>query len=722
MQNMQKKSKKSKAHKSKIKTGEMRKMWSGDFLFEQYPDAILIVNDSGRIEDSNRMLLDMFGYTKSEIVGKTMEVLMPKKYRAKHVGQRHEHLKSQHGREIGTGIKFEAERKDGTRFPLDIMLAPLETESGKITVSVIRDISEKKKAEERVRNAKDTLKAVMDSAPVAIFVLNKKRVVVSWSQAAEALFGYKAKEVLGKPYKLLPKGKKSSRDCKSILEKAFEGESVQDTKGKRLHKDGSLIDVSISAAPMYNKDNKVYAAAFSAQNISDRIAQEKKLHQLAFFDRLTGLPNKAHLQSNILKFLSSNNSKPLAIAAIELSGISEINNTLGQSTGELFLKEITKRLKAVAGSRATLYRTCSSEFYVTIPIKDDPCIVIDILREMFKKLNDPIEINNHSTYIKANAGITIAPMHGENVEDIFANTHLSLQVAKSDSNCNYKLFETSYRDDAQKNLTLNIELRKAFENDEFELFYQPQTRLSNGELIGAEALIRWHHPKKGLVQPDEFIEALSKKPIAHDVGKWIMLSAAKQAMKWRENGFPDFRIGVNLFEAQFKADTIEADVEAVLKETGLPANALELEITENISHGSDDEIIKSLARLKEKGVHIAFDDFGTGYASLSYLVKYPLSRIKIDKSFLENIPFSKEDSAIVHSTIVMAHALGLEVIAEGVETPEHILFLGAQNCEEAQGYYYSKPVDADKFFEYAKSTLTDKQPKTCCPSDEKQAS
>ncbi len=699
--------------KSKKESGNLRHMWQNDFLFEQYPDAILIVNEDGKIEDASNKLLKLFGFEKSEILGKTMEILMPNRFRANHVGIRREHMTHHSGRGIETGMKFEGQRKDGSTFDIDIMLAPMPTKAGKITVCVIRDITEKKQLLANEKKAKETLKAVMDSAPVAIFVLNKEKKVISWSLEAERLFGYKAEEVLGKPYMLLPKDEQIQFDCTSILDKAMLGERVTDLKVRRLHKNGSLIDVSISAAPMYNEDNEVYAAAYSAQDITQRIIAEKKLNQLAYYDDLTGLPNKAFLQSDVLNHLSKS-KHPMVLTTIELYGITAISNTLGQSAGEKILKDVAKRLQIVASNCASLYKTCSNEFYITIsiPPSSDPDIAIDILADMFEAIESPFEVNNQTVNITANAGISIVPMHGSNIETLFSNTHIALQSAKENKEGVYQLFNSSLKETARAKLNLNNELRKAFENNEFEIYYQPQVRLSNGEIVGAEALLRWNHPEKGLVAPIYFIDALERNPISYNVGKWIMLEAAKQAMIWRENGFPNFRIAVNLFEAQFKARIIEEDIDAVLQETGLPAHALELEITENISHGSDDEIIKPLARLKERGVQIAFDDFGTGYASLSYLVKYPLTRIKIDKSFLENIPYSEQDSAIVHSTIVMAHALGLAVIAEGVEVSEHILFLNAQKCEEAQGYYYSKPLPADEFFEYVKSCLAEKQDHT----------
>jgi len=686
--------------------GYMREMWKGDFLFEQYPDAILIVSEGGIIEDANQGLVKMFGFEKSDLIGKSMEVLMPNRFRASHVKIREKHMKKHDGRKIDTGMKFAGQRKNGESFPIDIMLAPMQTNEGKVTVTVIRDITEKRKAEAREKEAKDTLKAVINSVPVAIFVLNLEKNVISWSGEAEKLFGFTAEEVIGKPYKLIPnEDLKKLTDCTNILNKASLGQTIRDIKAKRLRKDGSLVDVSICAAPMFDKDGEIYAAAYSAQDITEQLKAEEKLNNLAYFDQLTNLPNLLRLNNDFFEYIAQNSNTPISITTFELCGITEINNTLGYASGAKIIKKISEQISKLMPENIKLYRVGGVRFCFLVPVCGNPCKIVDILEPIFEQIEQPINIDGQLAHIKANAGISISPIHGNDPQTLFSNTSLALTASKKDPNRNYRLFDQTLKSEAQASRKLDLELREAFENNEFELFYQPQINLAKGELIGAEALLRWRHPERGLIQPLAFIDALAKNTISYEVGKWIMRTAAAQAVIWRKNGFPNFRIGVNLFESQFNSDLIENDVEEILRETGLPHEALEIEITENISHSSDDDIIMPLQRLRDKGVHIAFDDFGTGYASLSYLVKYPLTRIKIDKSFLENIPYSEKDSAIVHSTIVMAHSLGLEVIAEGVETPEHTIFLKSEKCEEAQGYFYSRPMPAVEFFEYSKSTL-----------------
>ena len=309
-------------------------------------------------------------------------------------------------------------------------------------------------------------------------------------------------------------------------------------------------------------------------------------------------------------------------------------------------------------------------------------------------------------FIGASAGIAIAPADGLNVEDLISNADLALYDAKAVGGHTYRLYVPTLRAKAQFRRELDTELRRAFAENEFVLYFQPQVRMSDGAVVGAEALLRWRHPQRGMLAPGAFIEALAESPVALDVGKWVLKSACESAAGWRSAGLPPMRIGVNLFPAQFHDETLMDDVDEALRKSGLPAELLELEITENIALGHDESMLEPLRALRSRGVGLAFDDFGTGYASLSYLTRYPLTRIKIDQSFVRKIcgQSASEDVAIVRSIIVMAHNLGLEVIAEGVETPDQAAFLHAEKCDEVQGYLYAKPLPLEEFEGFLRSS------------------
>jgi EAL domain-containing protein (putative c-di-GMP-specific phosphodiesterase class I) len=322
---------------------------------------------------------------------------------------------------------------------------------------------------------------------------------------------------------------------------------------------------------------------------------------------------------------------------------------------------------------------------------------------MLTRLAEPFEIGGQSRFISASAGIAFAPADGSSVEDLIANADLALYEAKGQGGRTYRLFLPAFRARAEARRRLDSDLRRAVSENEFELFFQPQVRLCDSATVGAEALVRWRHPERGLLGPEAFVEALIESPAVREVGSWILHAACRNSATWRTRGLAPIRIGVNLFPSQFHHDDLLADIEDVLRQTGLPPDSLELEITENIGLTDDGKVLARLTALREMGVHLAFDDFGTGYASLNYLTRYPLSRIKIDQSFVRKIPHNRQDAAIIRSIIVMAHNLGLEVVAEGVETQEQAAFLQNEGCDQVQGFLFAKPLPNSKFEEFLKS-------------------
>jgi diguanylate cyclase (GGDEF)-like protein len=410
------------------------------------------------------------------------------------------------------------------------------------------------------------------------------------------------------------------------------------------------------------------------------------------------------LQKELGRLLAGDaRERPTSIALFDLDGFKDVNDTLGHSTGDELLIEVGRRLTATAENRGQICRLGGDEFVVIIGNCGDPRVVCELVDSMLKYLAEPFEINDHVLHLGGSAGIAIAPNDGSSVDELIANADLALYQAKSEGGGTYRLFLPVLRAQAQARRGLDIELRKAFEENEFELYFQPQIRLADNAVVGAEALLRWRHPFRGVVAPGAFIDALGESPIAPDVGKWIVRTACKMVAGWRAMGFPLSRIGVNLFPIQLQDKGFVQIIEDTLRETGLPANVLELEITENIALNHADAIVP-LQRLYEQGVLLAFDDFGTGYASLGYLTRFPLSRIKIDRSFVQKIIDDAGDTAIVRSIIAMAHNLKLGVIAEGVETNAQAAFLLKEGCEEAQGFLFAKPLPAAQFEDYIKAS------------------
>ncbi len=555
-----------------------------------------------------------------------------------------------------------------------------------------------------VQQSNDTLSAVIDASPVAIVCSDLNRRIMLWSRSAERLYGYTAEQTLGTPIKIVPP--EGRAESLALYERARNGESIRDVEARRQRKDGSSVDVRIAAAPMYNPDGTVRGVAWAHEDITDRKRAEEQLKRLAHYDPLTGLPNRLSLQKDLEKLLSADaRNRPTSIALFDLDGFKDVNDTLGHSIGDQLLIEVGGRLIESTGRRGErdhVFRLGGDEFIVVIPDCGDPRVVGEIVDAMLKRLAQPFRINDQALHLSGSAGVAIAPSDGVNVDDLIANADLALYQAKSDGGRTYRLFTPILRAQAQARRGLDLELRRAFAENEFEVYFQPEIRLRDRAVVGAEALLRWRHPERGILAPRAFIETLANSSIAPDVGRWIIHVACEKASAWRAMGLQLGRIGVNLFPAQLHGETLLKGIEDALRQTGLPAEALELEITENVALNYEDAM-QPLQKLCERGVKLAFDDFGTGYASLSYLTRFPLSRIKIDRSFVRNITDNAEHAAIVRSLIAMAHNLGLEVIAEGVETEAQAAFLLKEQCEEAQGFLYAKPLPAAEFEDYLRT-------------------
>lgn len=487
------------------------------------------------------------------------------------------------------------------------------------------------------------------------------------------------------------------------MQLARTGQHMRNFETRYVHKSGRIVPLAWSG--VWSEPEQKHF--FFGRDMTERKVAEEQLRQLAHFDQLTGLPNRASLRDDIDKILkerAGDPARPMTVAMLDLDGFKDVNDTLGQPVGDRLLQEVARRLTSVS-NEARVYRLGGDEFVLLLDRCGDPLVATDLVEAILKRLTPQFDLDGHQLFVAATVGLAIAPAHGSNVDDLLANADLALYDAKASGGRSCRLYVPTLRARAKHRRELDTELRRACANQEFVLYFQPQVRSSDGAVIGAEALLRWHHPERGILAPGAFIDALCKSAVAIETGRWILMTACKTAASWRAKGLPPIRMGVNLFPSQFRNGSLLQDVEHALSESGLPPEALELEITENIALGREDGTLSPLKELRARGVGIAFDDFGTGYASLSYLTRYPLTRIKIDRSFIQKIgaQSAAEDTAIVRSIIVMGRNLGLEVIAEGVETMAQADFLKAEGCPELQGFLFSKPLPANAFEHYLRS-------------------
>ncbi|MCK1481520.1 EAL domain-containing protein [Bradyrhizobium sp. 193] len=487
------------------------------------------------------------------------------------------------------------------------------------------------------------------------------------------------------------------------MQLARTGQHMRNCETRFVHKNGRTVPLALSG--VWSEPEQKHF--FFGRDMTERQVAEEQLRHLAHFDQLTGLPNRVSLQQDIDRLLKARAGDPagaIALAMLDLEGFKDVSDTLGQPVGDSLLQEAARRLTSVSDD-ARVYRLDGGEFVLLLKNCGDPLIATGVVESILKGLSAHFDLDGHQLFVAASVGLAMAPADGANAHDLLANADLALHDAKASGSRSCRLYVPTLRAKAKHRRELDTELRRACANQEFVLYFQPQVRTSDGALTGAEALLRWHHPERGILEPGAFIDALCKSAVAIETGRWILTSACKTAASWCAKGLPPIRMGVNLFPAQFRNGSLLQDVEQALSESGLRPEALELEITENIALGREDGTLSPLRELRTRGVGIAFDDFGTGYASLSYLTRYPLTQIKIDRSFIQKIggQSAAEDMALVRSIIVMGRNLGLEVIAEGVETTAQADFLRAEGCPELQGFLFSKPLPASEFEHYLRS-------------------
>jgi diguanylate cyclase (GGDEF)-like protein/PAS domain S-box-containing protein len=557
---------------------------------------------------------------------------------------------------------------------------------------------ERAKADSEIRSATEALskeaeerKRLFETSLDLILVTDRHGVFLRVSPSSYATIGYKPEEMVGRSGKefILSEDLDSTRHEMRL---ARNGHSIQNFEARYVHKNGNIVPLAWCG--VWSEPEQKHF--FFGRDMTEQKRSQEDLRRLAHFDGLTNLPNRTSLQADFDTLFDRQRSCPLTLVIFDLDGFKDINDTLGHSIGDKFLQAVAKRMLAAAED-FQVYRLGGDEFVLVIPECGDVLIVSDIVDRILKRLTGGFQIQHHTLFVAASAGVAIAPADGWDLDGLLANADLALYDAKAAGGGSRRFFVPTLRAKANARRALDSELRRACANGEFVLYFQPQYRTSDAKLIGAEALLRWQHPEKGLLAPGLFLEALEKSAVVLDVGEWILLNACQTAARWRSMHAPNFKVAVNLFPAQFRQSALLDDVGRALTASGLPPNALELEITENVALEQSEAMKLVLESLRQQGVGLALDDFGTGYASLSYLTRYPLTKIKIDRSFVQKIEAQSEshDTAIVRSIITMAHNLGLQVTAEGVETQDQWRFLREKGCHEIQGFLFSKPLAAD---------------------------
>jgi diguanylate cyclase (GGDEF)-like protein/PAS domain S-box-containing protein len=463
--------------------------------------------------------------------------------------------------------------------------------------------------------------------------------------------------------------------------------------------DGEWRYISFSGEPVLDRDGRFAGYRGIARDVTQSRRAEERIRRLAHFDELTGLPNRTMFMHTLQRAfsLAERRSKQFALFFIDLDRFKNINDSLGHEAGDRLLQDVARRLRHHLRESDTVARLGGDEFVVLVEDCADARELNAIAQNILNAVGRPYTLAGQEYHVTGSIGISTYPADGQDPAALLKNADIAMYLAKDRGKNNFQFYSPQQNAHSFERLALESALRHALERREFVLHYQPKVDIASGRIVGVEALLRWNHPDLAMVAPNQFVPLAEETGLIVPIGRWVLRTACAQLAAWRRDGLSPMRIAVNLSARQFVDDALISDIGDALAAAGLPPDGLELEITESMVMQNPERAVMTLARLRELGISVSIDDFGTGYSSLGYLKRFPIDNVKIDRSFIKDLPHDMDDAAITRAVIAMAQSLRIRVIAEGVETREQLEFLRTHECNECQGYYLSRPLPAAEF-------------------------
>jgi len=666
-------------------------------IVDNEPECVKVVSPEGILVEMNPAGLKMLeAQTLQEAQSRPLlEYLLPQ-WRGKFM-ELHEKV-MQGGEET---LEFEILGLHGTHRWLESHAAPLKDSDGHVTsvLAVTRDISERKLAEEQLHK----LSQAVEQSPNAIVITDIHGNIDYINDAFTATTGYSAHEVIGQNPRFLQSSKTSPSLYKEMWSKLTQGERWEGEFINK-HKNGDEYIQFVIVTPIIDQTGRTTHFMAIEEDVTDKKRNEERIHFLANFDSLTGLPNRAQMEDhlNYTLSLARRNNGEFALMFLDLDHFKDINDSLGHKVGDDLLVKLSQRLKSVLREEDTLSRQGGDEFVLLLPGADAHASSI-IARKLLDILNKPFNIGHYELTVTISIGIALYPNDGNSIETLSKNADTAMYRSKQEGRNSFRFYTEEMQQRSIRNLELSNALHHAIENQELYLTYQPQISSSDLHIIGAEALLRWKHPVYGNISPIEFIPIAEDNGLILPIGEWVLRTAIAQAKKWLDSDLPPLIMAVNLSAVQFRHPKLSQLITSILEEEQFPPEYLEIELTERMAMHDPEQAIIIMDQLHSQGIRMSMDDFGTGYSSLSYLKKFNIYKLKIDQSFVRDISTDAEDKAIVGAIIDMAKGLDLLTIAEGVETHSQLEFLQQQGCDEIQGYLFSKPLLPEEFEIFAQN-------------------
>lgn len=602
---------------------------------------------------------------------------------------------------MGTSLIDNVQFTQGHAFLLLAALAMVATLGALVVVLRRRLAASRKQLSEDHSNLLKFSSAVMNSGAMIAITDSHGRVEYI-NERFSSITGFVPDDVIGRNLDMLSvdpwpcASGLNQQDLAACVDPSWEGEI------QCRHADGSDFWSAVTVSSVRNESGELTNFVVSGIDISELKDANERMEQLALFDSLTGLANRRLFMDRLERALQNAKRRKTQIALLflDLDQFKRINDTLGHDAGDLLLLTVADRLRSCVRAQDTVARLGGDEFTILLSDIDDTRAVTNIAKNVLKTLKAPIRLHKQEVIVSTSIGITLAPTDSDNAENLMKNADLALYKAKDKGRDRHHYFTEELNLKAIRLMHIEQELRHALQYDEFNLLFQPQVDLKTGELISLEALIRWQHPFKGAVAPDDFIPIAEETGLIVPIGNWVVHNACMQMKLLQQLTGCNLRVAINLSARQFRDPMLETVISEALDASNLSPSSLEIEVTESMLMDDIDAVIAQLQRLKSTGVTITIDDFGTGYSSLRYLKRLPVDLLKVDREFVKDIPEDLNDMEITSAIIAIAHKLGLKVIAEGVENNDQEDFLMINKCDFAQGYYFSKPMTFEDLYEH----------------------
>jgi diguanylate cyclase (GGDEF)-like protein/PAS domain S-box-containing protein len=658
-------------------------------LLDSIPDSAWLKDRDGNLIALNETYAIACGLSVAEVLSRNTRDLWPLEETRLFEEQEQEVIACGHMRRYEYPIHLH----DGRLRYWETFRTPVYDEAGNLvgTAGIARDVTERRAADEERRLVAE----VFGTSVEGIVITDAAGRILQVNRAFTELTGYSLNDAIGQSFDLL---RSDRHDSAFFADFWWRLEHDGHWQGEIWHRrrNGEVFPTRTSVSTLRNAEGRMTHSIGVFTDISEQKAAEAKIRHLAEHDYLTDLPNRLLLNSNLEQAIAHSVSEKVAVALlfIDLDHFKDVNDSLGHDIGDRLLQVLAARLRACVSEGDTVSRQGGDEFVVLLMDCVTQRIAASVAERILSVAAQPILIDEHELNVTASIGISLCPTDGSDIHSLLRNADTALYQAKGAGRNTYQFFTSDMQAKVQERLSIENALRKAIRQEEFLLHYQPQFDTVSGRMVGVEALIRWQHPEQGMIPPLRFIGIAEESGLIRPIGTWVLQEACRQARRWQDAGMPALPVAVNVSAAQFHQGDLLQVVRAAVEAAGIAPSCLELEITESVLMNDAEQVVAVIAALKAYGVTVAIDDFGTGYSSLAYLKRFRTDKIKIDRSFVQDVPHDGDDVAIVRAIIDIARNLNQRVVAEGVETFEQLEFLRQQDCPVVQGYYFSKPLPA----------------------------